>query len=123
MVKFILVGLVFVEIFIFIVQNICPVSRVTVACNKVLHLGYLWLAGCSHKTIMDTTGFSKPTITKFLEYFRQLIGCALYADDMVIGGLGVVVEIDESKFGKRKYHRGHHVEGVWVVGGVEHINQ
>jgi hypothetical protein len=30
-----------------------------------------------------------------------------------------VVEIDESKFGKVKYHRGHRVEGVWVVGGVE----
>lgn len=29
------------------------------------------------------------------------------------------MEIDESKFGKRKYHTGHRVEGVWVVGGVE----
>jgi transposase-like protein len=29
------------------------------------------------------------------------------------------VQIDESKFGKRKYNRGHHVDGVWVVGGVE----
>jgi hypothetical protein len=27
--------------------------------------------------------------------------------------------VDESKFGKRKDHRGHPVEGVWVVGGVE----
>jgi hypothetical protein len=26
------------------------------------------------------------------------------------------VEIDESKFGKRKHNRGHRVEGVWVVG-------
>jgi hypothetical protein len=30
-----------------------------------------------------------------------------------------IVEVDESKFGKRKYHRGHRVEGVWVIGGVE----
>lgn len=37
----------------------------------------------------------------------------------LLGGPGVIVEIDESKFGKRKYSHGHPVEGVWVVGGVE----
>jgi hypothetical protein len=39
--------------------------------------------------------------------------------DEKIGGLGIIVEEDESKFGKRKYHRGHRIEGVWVIGGVE----
>ena len=34
-----------------------------------------------------------------------------------IGGPDLVVEIDESKFGKRKYHHGHRAEGVWVAGG------
>jgi hypothetical protein len=29
------------------------------------------------------------------------------------------VEIDESKFGKGKYSRGHHVKGQRVFGGVE----
>jgi hypothetical protein len=29
------------------------------------------------------------------------------------------VEIDNSKFGRRKYHRGHPVKGQWVFGGVE----
>ena len=29
------------------------------------------------------------------------------------------MEIDESKFGKRKYHGGHHVEGQWVFHGIE----
>ena len=32
---------------------------------------------------------------------------------------GIEVEIDESKFRKRKYYRGHKVEGQWVFGGRE----
>ena len=29
------------------------------------------------------------------------------------------MEIDESKFGKRKYNRGRWQEGHWVFGGIE----
>ena len=36
-----------------------------------------------------------------------------------IGGVGTIVEIDESKFGKRKYNRGKRVDGRWVFGGIE----
>ena len=32
---------------------------------------------------------------------------------------GEVVEVDESKFGKRKYHNGRRVDGVWVFGGID----
>ena len=39
----------------------------------------------------------------------------------MIGGPGVEVKIDESKFGKRKYNRGRQVEGHWVFGGVERV--
>ena len=41
----------------------------------------------------------------------------------MIGGNGIEVEIDESKFGKRKYYRGHRVEGQWVFSGREKYNK
>ena len=36
-----------------------------------------------------------------------------------IGGPNKTVEIHESKFGRRVYHRAHPVRGQWVFGGVE----
>ena len=42
----------------------------------------------------------------------------------MIGGPGVEIEIDidESKFGRRKYNRGRVVDGHWVLGGMERIS-
>jgi hypothetical protein len=37
-----------------------------------------------------------------------------------MGGPNKTVDIDESEFRRRKYHRGHPVMGQWVFGGVEH---
>ncbi|XP_054089441.1 uncharacterized protein LOC128922540 [Zeugodacus cucurbitae] len=36
-----------------------------------------------------------------------------------IGGPSKKVQIDESKFGKRKYNKGRRVQGHWVLGMVE----
>ena len=38
-----------------------------------------------------------------------------------IGGKDVIVQIDESKFGKRQYNRGKRVDGNWVFGGTEYV--
>jgi transposase-like protein len=65
------------------------------------------------------TGCSSATITHFAGLFRQLAADEVEENEGRIGGENVIVEIDESKFGKRKYHRGHPVEGAWVIGGVE----
>jgi len=36
----------------------------------------------------------------------------------MIGGIGKLVVIDESKFERRKYHHGHRVDGQWIFGGI-----
>ena len=53
-------------------------------------------------------------------YAREVCDTILQKhENNIIGGPGVIVEIDESKFGKRKYHKGRRVDGVWVFGGIE----
>ena len=88
-------------------------------CSKILQIAYFWLQRIPTKAIISMTSMSEHTVCNFSQYFRQLACSALDLSDCVIGGEGIIVEIDESKFGKRKNHRGHRVEGVWVLGGVE----
>src|SRR5947207_2250924 len=54
------------------------------------------------------------TVASYYDIFRDLVAASLDDEDCQIGGEGVIVEIDEIKMGKRKYNRGHRVEGVWV---------
>ncbi|CAG8779942.1 12169_t:CDS:1, partial [Ambispora leptoticha] len=65
------------------------------------------------------TGHSTATITNNIDKIRQMIGSQVQDTHQKIGGLDIIVEIDESLFGRVKYHRGKPVKGVWVIGGVE----
>jgi transposase-like protein/predicted nucleic acid-binding Zn ribbon protein len=69
--------------------------------------------------IIEMTGLSKTTISRYISRISRLFLIQRVVQITKIGGPGIIVEIDESKFGKRKYHRGHRVEGVWVLGMVE----
>ncbi|CAB9517970.1 Inherit from opiNOG: protein Hydra magnipapillata [Seminavis robusta] len=87
------------------------------------------LAQLSYRNLNKQTGipplkdleaaFASEQATFEYLFIRELVGAIVTHDSGQIGGEGIVVEIDESKFGKRKYNRGHRVEGSWVFGGVE----
>ena len=52
-------------------------------------------------------------------FCREVLLVYLEGSSEKLGGFNRTIEIDESKFGERKYHRGQPVNGQWVFGGVE----
>jgi len=56
----------------------------------------------------------KHTAVNWASYCRAVIYDTLILNKQKFGGFGVEVEIDESKFGRRKYYKDHLVEGQWV---------
>lgn len=59
------------------------------------------------------------TLTDWSSFCREVTYDMMVINKTKLGGYGHIVEIDESKFGRRKHHRGHSVEGQWVFGGYE----
>ncbi|XP_054165147.1 uncharacterized protein LOC128962770 [Oppia nitens] len=64
----------------------------------------------SHNTISDWLNFCREVVFDWVEKYQSVD---------LLGGEGVVVEIDETKVGKRKYNRGRLVDGTWILGLVE----
>ena len=87
--------------------------------NVIMESAYHWLNDNSHKQIMRITSLSEKTVTSLLSKFRALVSGDIQDRDSQIGGPGIVVEIDETAFGKRKYGVGRIVKETWVFGGVE----
>ena len=64
-------------------------------------------------------GVSKRVAIDWFNFCRYVCGQYFLDHPIIIGGPGTVVEIDELKFGKRKYNRGRAINGQWVFGGIE----
>ena len=67
----------------------------------------------AHATIVDWCNFFRDECENWVERHSGEIG------GMDDNGEPIVVEIDESKYFHRKYHRGQWREGHWVFGGIE----
>lgn len=63
---------------------------------------------CSTRTVVDWSSFVREVCVNWT-----------VSNSCRLGGPGVVFEIDEAKFGKRKYNRGRRIEGQWVFGGFD----
>ena len=80
--------------------------------NVILALAYNWLLRLPVTSAAIFCGISQQTACNYYSYFENLVADKVAGIDQKIGWIGVIVEIDESKFGSRKNYRGHRVEGV-----------
>ena len=94
-----------------------------IRCHDLLRIAYKCLSGQNYSSILNQTEHSSGTICDHMRLYRELVAEFVEEEHTIIGGPGIEVEVDESKFGRVKYHRGHAVDGVWVLGGVERTEQ
>jgi len=90
---------------------------------KILRILDCWMAGISSKSISFVARASKKIVRRVLSRLKKTLVPRYYTDISKIGEADHIIEIDESKFGKRKYNRGHSVEGVWVLGMVDRVTR
>ncbi|CAG8811685.1 20579_t:CDS:1, partial [Dentiscutata erythropus] len=64
----------------------------------------------SHSSIMTITGSSAHMVTNYMNLYRDLVGFNIHNEQNLIGGYGIIVEVDEFLFSSRKYNCSHHVE-------------
>jgi len=103
----------------FSVRNHSFFSGSKLSLEQITKLIYFWTYKYPQEIVLHETGLSNHSVIDFYNFCREVCSVIVEEQSEPIGGVGKVVEIDESKFGKRKYNRGKRVEGVWVFGGIE----
>ena len=95
-------------------------SKSNLLLEQIVKLTYYWVYKCPADFVTRELCIgSQHTLVDWYNFAREVCVEIIQRDSEQIGGDEKEVEIDESKFGKRKYHRGKRVDGVWVFGGIE----
>lgn len=81
---------------------------------------YLLLNPPHQSFIMNDMQISSKIYCDWATFTREVLEYwALKNSAPMIGGRNKIVEIDEAKFGRRKYHKGRIIDGQWLLGGFE----
>ncbi|KAI4293348.1 hypothetical protein PAPHI01_2622 [Pancytospora philotis] len=94
-------------------------ERARIPAEQAFGILNLWMDGSPTSLICKLVKVDRRAVLRLLRRLSRIAVPRYYQRFGQISGPDVVIEVDESKFGKRKYHRGHRVGGTWVLGAVE----
>ncbi|XP_047146191.1 male abnormal protein mab-31-like [Hydra vulgaris] len=105
-------------------------SKSRLPLQKLIYYIYGWSRNMPQKEIQHEAGLNDAshTFADWANFCRDVCEVELETNLSVIGGINadgtpIVIEIDESKFFHRKYHRGQWRPGHWVFGGIERVSR
>lgn len=97
-------------------------SRSHLSFSTIISIIYFWCNDLTVKQTCKMLEIDKKTMVDWFRFCRDIV-CWYFENEEIsnekIGGVGKIVEIDESVFSKRKYHRGRVVPQTWVFGGID----
>ncbi|XP_011139124.1 uncharacterized protein LOC105182989 isoform X1 [Harpegnathos saltator] len=80
---------------------------------------FLMINSPRQKLFQTEMQISTSITADWTNFCRELLNQWLTDSSKPLGGPGIIVEIDEAKFGRRKYYKGRLITGHWLFGSVE----
>lgn len=90
---------------------------------SIMIITYLWTLQLPAYYIALEAKVNINTVTEWSQFCRDVCLEVCVDDSDVIGGQGVIVEVDESKFLRRKFSHSQEVKGNWIYCGVEKMSK
>ena len=95
-------------------------SKSNLLLEQIVKFTFYWVYKCPADFVARELRIgSEHTLIDWYNFPREVCVETIKMDSEQIGADRKELEIDESKFRKRKYHRVNRVDGVWVFGGIE----
>lgn len=95
-------------------------TRLPIETMGKLFVYYLLLPTPHQDLIRKELHLSDNTIVHWSQFIREAeLQWCQENTPQTLGEPGTVVEVDDAKFGKRKYNRGRKLDGQWVFGGIQ----
>lgn len=80
--------------------------------RQIVKLMYYWCLKLENKSIMIDMNLASDTVLNWKNFCREVYLELCVRENYILGGNEVIVEVDESKFGKWKYQREKHSDRI-----------